>query len=57
MNVANGKSLSDLERLARQEKKYCKYQLKNCPATTRSTTSPMTNTTHADSSKSDRPKL
>lgn len=54
--TANGKNLSDLERLARQEKKYCTYQLKNCPATTRSTNQ-TTNTTHADGSKSDRPKL
>lgn len=54
--TANGKNLSDLERLAKQEKKFCKYQLKSCPATTRCTNQ-MTNTTHADSSKSERPKL
>ncbi|XP_037038214.1 uncharacterized protein LOC119075772 isoform X1 [Bradysia coprophila] len=53
---ANGKNLSDLERLARQEMKHCKYQLKSCPATTRSTNQ-TTNTTHADGSKSDRPKF
>ncbi|KAJ6633205.1 hypothetical protein Bhyg_15502, partial [Pseudolycoriella hygida] len=53
---ANGKNLSDLERLARQEKKYCKYQLKSSQATTRCTNQ-MTNTTRADGSKSDKPKF
>lgn len=37
MNVDTGKNLSDLERLARQEKMYCVSQLKNGQAGARST--------------------
>lgn len=53
--IAKEKNLTDLERLARQEKKFCTYQLKNSPATHPSTS--QTKSTNHVENKSSKNKM